>query len=410
MHSGTTWTPGGAGAIRKVLPLTILSALLLIVAVTPAQAQTETVLYNFCSQPNCSDGGDIFSGLTSDGAGNFYGTTGFGVQGNGTVFELSPNGSGGYNETVIHAFCSGGGNSCPDGADPYFSNVIFDSQGNLYGTTSAGGAYGFGVAFELSPLAGTWTETVLYSFANNGDGASPGNGLIMDSAGNLYGTNSAGVFELRPSGGNWTEQVIYSVDGAYDRSGLTMDNSGNIFGVTNSTVFEVSPNGQGGWNANVIYSFPGYARDGSSPASAPVLDQAGSLYGTTAAGGSHNYGTVYKLTSGKNGWTEKRLYSFKSPKKDAGAPFAGVVLDQTGNIYGTTLGGGTDDAGAVFELVPPVGKGKYEEKVLWYFNIADGEWPYGTLILDSAGNLYGTTNDGGSGGYGEYGTVFEVTP
>jgi uncharacterized repeat protein (TIGR03803 family) len=288
--------------------------------------------------------------------------------------------------------------------------VILDSQDNLYGTASAGGAYGFGVAFELSLVGGTWTETVLYSFANDGDGAGPGNGLIMDPTGNLYGTNSAGVFELSPSGGSWTEKVIYSVNGAYNRSGLTMDSSGNIFGVTNSTVFEVSPNGQGGWDSNVIYTFPGYAKDGSAPAAAPVLDQAGNLYGTTAAGGSLDHGTVYKLTRGKNGWTEKRLYSFRSPKKDANEPFAGVVLDQAGNIYGTTVGGGTDDAGAVFELVPPAGKGKYEEKVLWYFNIADGEWPYGSLILDSAGNLYGTTNNGGSGAYGEYGTVFEISP
>ena len=285
-------------AIRAVLALAVFS-MLLFVATRPAQAQTETVLYTFTGG---SDGGGPLPGLTSDGAGNFYATTKFGGDwGYGTVYELSPNRSGGWNQTVLYSFTGGA-----DGGTPYFSNVIFDRVGNLYGTTFAGGAYGYGVVFELSPAGTSWTETVLYTFTGGADGANPENGLIMDAAGKLYGKtlnlgeNDGVVFELSPSGGDWTERAIYTVPGA-SYAGLAMDAAGNIYGTTASTVFELSPNGTGGWNPAVIHTFAGAPTDGYIPEGTPVLDQDGNLYGTTYEGGATNYGTVYMLSPGGNG-------------------------------------------------------------------------------------------------------------
>ena len=394
----------GACAIRGALILAVLSALLLIAA-RPAQSQTEAVLYNFTGG---SDGGDLNSRLTFDGAGNLYGTTYSGGLGYGTVFELSPNGNGGWNETVLYSFTGGA-----DGANPNFSYVMFDSVGNLYGTAANGGANGYGVVFELSPVGTSWTETVLYSFANDGDGANPEAGLIMDPAGNLYGTahGSGVVFELSPSGGGWTEQVIYALPEFElgPSAGLTMDAAGNIFGVGLHAVFELSPNGSGGWNPTVIHTFTGTPHhDGTFAEGTPVLDQAGNLYGTTWEGGANNCGTVYKLSPGNGKWTEEILYSFILNGKNGNFPWGGVVLDAAGNVYGTTLYGGKYgevDAygdGTVFELV-----GGYQEKVLWNFNNTDGRYLFDSLILDSAGRLYGTTQYGGSGGDG---VVFEVNP
>jgi uncharacterized repeat protein (TIGR03803 family) len=387
-----------AAAIRGALTLAVLAALLLIAAF-PAQAQTETVLYNFYYG---SDGAYPIAHLTSDGAGNLYGTTcnyEGGGPGYGTVFELSPNGSGGWKETVLYSFTGGA-----DGSNPIDSGVIFDSVGNLYGTTYQGGANGLGVVFELSPVGGSWTETVLYSFAGGADGANPLTGVIMDRAGNLYGTVSSGaVFELTPSGGGWTEQVIYATEVLEE--GLTMDAAGNIFGAGDSGVFELSPNGNGGWSPTVIYTFCGYLPRPCGPVGTLVLDQAGNLYGTTDFGGSNDNGTVYKLSIGTKGkWTGAILHSFLGGT-DGRDPFAGVVLDAAGDIYGTTHFGGKSDGGTVYELVALFGTTSYREKLLWSFSGWDGYWPLGSLILDSSGKLYGTTVFGGSSGQG---VAFEV--
>jgi|HubBroStandDraft_1064217.scaffolds.fasta_scaffold00803_7 uncharacterized repeat protein (TIGR03803 family) len=420
--------------------LTALIALLLIAA-RPAQAQTETVLYDFCSQANCTDGNVSASGLTPDAAGNLYGTTnaggasteaGFG-NGGGAVYELSPNGSGGWNETVLYSFCSAP--NCTDGFFPTRSPVIFDSAGNLYGTTSLGGASinsncyaGCGVVFELSPSATGWKETVLYNFCSQADctdGNLPFAGVIMDSAGNLYGTTTLSgdpttngvVFKLSPSVGGWTEQVIY--DAGMGWPGLTMDTAGNIFANTVlGTVVEISPNGSGGWTSTVLHTF-GVAPDGAAPTGTLVLDKSGNVYGTTQAGGANNYGTVYELSPGTSGWTESILYSFKS-NNDGRYPVAGVVFDPDGDIYGTTsegsggtLGLGQGGNGTVYELVAPVGNGSYYEKVLWSFDVTDGNYPFDSLLLDSAGNFYGTTEigglPGGPPGYSGFGVAFELS-
>jgi uncharacterized repeat protein (TIGR03803 family) len=386
-------TPGVTPTLRGVMTLAVLSALLLIAA-RPAQAQTEAVLYNFTGV--AGDGSGPQSRLTFHG-GNLYGTTNSGGLGYGTVFELSPNGSGGWNESVLYSFTGG-----TDGANPTYSYVTFDSAGNLYGTAYAGGAVGYGVVYELSPSGATWTETVLHSFASGTDGANPVNGLIMDSTGNLYGTTYNGgsqgngtVFQMTPSGGSWTETVIYQMKSNY--AGLVMDGSGNIFGTNFKSAFKLSPNGKGGWKPTVLYTFGA----GANPNGTVVLDTAGNIYGTTLVGGGN--GNVYKLTLGIGGkYTRTNLYSFSATSVNH--PFAGVILDSAGNVYGTTTQGGIHNDGNVFELVSN-GKGSYKFKVLQAFAGTNGYQPDASLIQDSSGYFYGTTSKGGTDGNG---TVFEV--
>jgi uncharacterized repeat protein (TIGR03803 family) len=386
--------------------IVLLFGLTLAFTGDPAHAQTETVLYSFT---NGSDGAEPLSNLTSDGKGNFYGTAsegGLGANGYGTVFELSPNGSKGWSESTVYAFCSLA--NCTDGAFPY-SDVIFDSAGNLYGTAFSGGANDNGVVFELSPTGKKWKEKVLYSFASGSNEGGPQTGLIMDSSGDLYGTDAAGVFELTPSGKKWTEEMIYQpASYAGLVTGLTMDASGNIYGLGYSSAFELSPNGKGGWNPTVLYNFLSPNGLGPNPVGGPVLDKAGNLYGATYHGGTHHSdGKIFELVHKKTKWTEKVLYDFGGAAGDGANPNAGVVLDSNGNIYGTTLYGGSSNYGTVFELVAPVGTGAYEEKILTSFDGTDGRAPYASLIFDSSGNLYGTTLGGGSSNEG---TVFEVAP
>jgi uncharacterized repeat protein (TIGR03803 family) len=224
---------------------------------------------------------------------------------------------------------------------------------------------------------------------------------------------------VSPSAGGWSARKIFTAGlGVHDfmTADLTMDAAGNIFGASTARVFELSPNGTGGWKSKVIHKFTGGPTDGDGANGTLVFDKAGNLYGTTQVGGSGENGTVYKLSPAKRGkWTEKILYFFEGGSRGAN-PSAGVVLDAAGNIYGTTGGGGSI-YGSVFELVAGVSTGSYEEKVLWSFNGTDGAnpSPYGSLSLDSAGNLYGTTVEGGStegvcGGTDGCGVVFKVTP
>ncbi|HXM11037.1 MAG TPA: choice-of-anchor tandem repeat GloVer-containing protein [Terriglobales bacterium] len=404
--------------MKRIYFICLSLCLITTFAAGPAQALTKGVLYNFQGYVD-DDGSEPNASLTSNGVGNLYGTTQYGGQGYGIVFELSPNGKEGWKETILHTFTGGS-----DGAVPTSSNLIFDSAGNLYGTTESddigsGGPCanaGCGVVFELSPAGGNWTETVLYTFCQQigcTDGSNPINGLIFDTKGNLYGTTLTGgsgsggtVFELSPSGSDWTEQVIYLT--SYNSSaGLTIDATGNIFGATESAVFELSPKHKGGWKSAVIHTFTGGTKDGSGAEETPVLDATGNLYGTTTGGGIYNNGTVYKLSPPKGKWNETILYSFKGGPKDGSLPWAGIVFDAGGNMYGTTLNGGKYGEGTVFELVAPVGEGSYKERVLRSFNYTDGATPYASLVLDVAGTLYGTTQLGGK--Y-ESGVVFEVTP
>ncbi|MGA9527933.1 MAG: choice-of-anchor tandem repeat GloVer-containing protein [Terriglobales bacterium] len=420
--------------MRVVLTLAVFSTMLLIAA-SPAHAQTETVLYNFCSQPNCIDGANPVSSLTPDGAGNFYGTTQEGGANKyGTVFELSPNGNGGYNENVLYSFCSL--SWCADGSYPYAS-LTFDGEGDLYGTTYFGGSYatgpysGYGTVFELRPEGGSecpsgsnagngWCETVLYSFMSTPDGAFPISGLTWDQKGNLYGTTYGGgggngvVYELSPNYLGWNEQVIYN-SGGY--AGVAVDGTGNLYGagaVKDGNVFKLSPNGSGGWNATILHTFHGGPNDGRYPQSTPLIDSSGNIYGTTAGGGSYSAGAVWKLSPVTPGsYTEEILHSFIW--NDGSTPQAAVVLDSSGNLYSTTGIGVKspcyDGCGTVFELV--VSGATYDWEILIPFNGVDGGFPSGSLILNG-GNLYGTTYGGGISsncpGTGGCGVAFQVNP
>ncbi len=415
-----------------------------------APSITEQVLYSFCSQSNCADGANPFAygGLIMDTSGNLYGTTSVGgnATGGGTVFQLTPSDTG-WSETVLYSFCSQ--TNCADGASP-LAGLIMDAAGNLYGTTSAGGtsAPGTGVVFQLTPdPTGTgWTETVLYSFCSQiycADGYQPLGGLIMDGAGNLYGTTRQGdnnpgtcalagscgvVFELTPdpTGTVWTETVLYRfcsqlrcADGVYPYGGLIMDASGNLYGTTNGggandgsqvgpgVVFELTPDATGtAWTETVLHSFfCSNCADGANPAPGLIMDGAGNLYGTTTTGGATGGGTVFQLTPSDTGWSETVLYSFCSQTRCADGlyPYGDLIMDEAGNLYGTTWRGGSGTqliSGVAFELTPDSTGTAWTETVLYNFcsqsNCADGGGPFAGLLMDASGNLYGTTNVGGN--------------
>jgi uncharacterized repeat protein (TIGR03803 family) len=256
---------------------------------------------------------------------------------------------------VLHTFAAP-----PDGANPLFSPVIFDKSGNLYGTTQWGGDFNFGTVFELSPVGASWTATILYSFTGGADGGHPAGGLVMDRAGNLYGTGQTGgangqgtVFMVSPSG---AETLLYSFgsqsgDGSNPYAGLVFDNNGNLYGATYSggakgggTVFKLSPSGA----ETVLYSFGSQSGDGSNPFGGfLIFDNNGNLYGTTVGGGTHGDGTVFKLSPSG---AETVLHSFGSQSGDGSQPWSGLVFDEKGNLYGTTHFGGRYSAGAVFEV------------------------------------------------------------
>lgn len=403
-------------------------AIVLTHLTSPSHAQTFTVLYNF---KGGTDGANPEAGLVMDAKGNLYGTTvdgGTGCAssgGCGTVFKLT-----GKKETVLHRFTGS-----PDGANPS-GGLILDAEGNLYGVTYGGGDNGCGTVFKVTPSG---VETTLFSFCSNREsGGGPNGNLVMDAKGNLYGTTRGGgsgdsgtVFKVDRAG---TGTVLYNfcsktgcTDGELPFAGLIMDAKGDLYGTTldgfagggvgGGTVFKVTKTRK----ENVLYSFcaaPDCA-DGSSPVAGLIMDAKGDLYGTTLFGGTgvcppygpEGCGTVFEVdASGK----EIVLYSFCSTSgcADGENPSAGLFLDTKGNLYGTTLDGGTGNCsggfspgcGTVFEL-----SASGTETVLHSFTgvAPDGALPYSTLIMDANGNLYGTASGGGKFGNG---VVFEITP
>lgn len=420
---------------RLSLSTATLATLAVTAFVTSAWATPqEAVLHSFNN--NAKDGYYSSAGLIFDAAGNLYGTTvegggpGCGGLGCGTVFQLAPGAGGAWTETVLYGF-NGKDGSRPSG------NLIFDAAGNLYGTTAGGGAHGFGTVFQLTPKAGGWTEKILHSFnQNEKDGYVPKAGLIFDAASNLYGTTYGGgahgnygtVFELTPkAGGGWTEKILYSFNskgkgGYYLNAGLIFDAAGNLYGTTfwggNSrcggegcgTVFELTPEAGGDWTEKVLHRFNGM--QGVRPSGGLIFDAAGNLCGTSQLSGGHKSGTVFKLTPKTGVWTEETLHRFNSFEGDGISPLADLVLDVSGNLYGTTYAGGAYGGGTVFELIPTA-NGSWTEKILYSLGRSgDGHYPEAGLILDAVGNLYGTTYYGGTGTGcdGNCGTVFEITP
>lgn len=369
-----------------------------------ARGQTFAVLYTFTSTAH---GEQPDSSLVLDAAGNLYGTTQYGGTngGFGTVFKLDAAGK----ETVLLSFAG-----TPDAEDPY-SGLSRDKAGNLYGTTLYGGTQGgFGTVFKLS--AGG-KEKILHSFAGTPDGEDPRSVLVRDAAGNLYGTTQYGgthggfgtVFKLNAKG---TLTLLHSFAGTPDGedpySGLLRDKAGNLYGTTQyggtsggfGTVFRLDAKGK----LTLLHSFAG-TPDGVNPLAGLLRDAAGNLYGTTQYGGTNGgYGTVFKLNA-KGKLT--LLYSFGG-MPDGQNPYSRLIRDAAGNFYGTTFYGGTSGYGTVF-MLDSAGK----LTVLHSFDYSpDGAHPIAGLILDKAGNLYGTTSAGGdlSCGFSGCGTVFRVTP
>lgn len=321
-------------------------------------AYVATVLYNFTGG---ADGGDPVGGMLVDAAGNIYGTAQLGGGNNvGTLFMLAPDGSGGYTQSVLHSFTGGADGSYPN------PGLIADTSGTIYGTVSYGGS-GNGTVFALTHSGSGFTMSILYTFAGGNDGRRPFGGLVRDAAGNLYGTTSAGgasnagtVFRLAPSGSGYVESVLYTftggADGAYPNGSLAMDAAGNLYGSTvaggvagGGTVFKLAPKTGGGYAQTVLHSFAG-GTDGNNPYCSVYVDAGGSLYGTTISGGASYSGTVFRLVPGTGGsYTQNVLYSFTGGT-DGGQPYAGVVADAAGNIWGLDTVGGASNVGAVFEI------------------------------------------------------------
>jgi uncharacterized repeat protein (TIGR03803 family) len=396
--------------------LTLAVMLVVGIVLTPSvQAQTFSVLHSFTGTP---DGSEPIAGLVMDDAGNLYGTTQLGGSSNGgTVFKVDTTGK----ETVLYNFTDVGTGLSPE------SNLVRDKAGNLYGTTSQGGGTewcegnGCGTVFKVDT---TGKGIVLYSFkGGTTDGCGPYGGLVRDREGNLYGTtvtcgvsNLGTVFRVSTSGKETVLHSFSGTDGAYpELTSLIIDAKGNLYGVAYAggdlscggghgcgVVYKLSKRG----TLTVLYSFAGGAdgaADGCHPQGTPFMDEKGNLYGTTLLCGSANEGIVWKLNkTGK----ETVLYSFTGTVTggDGEFPEAGVIMDAKGNLYGTTIQGGTSgDAGTVYELNE---KGTLT-RLHSFHGEPDGAAPWGGLIRDTKGNLYGACYLGGSD---HNGTVWKLTP
>jgi uncharacterized repeat protein (TIGR03803 family) len=379
----------------------------------------ENVILRF----NKTHGSYPSSGLTSDSAGNLYGTTTVGGAANcGTAFELSPGSGGKWTQTVLYSF-----KGCQFPGPSPFGTMVFDKVGNLYGAAH-GDFNGSGLVFELSKgTGGTWSESVIHSFSPSEGG--PSGDLTWDSNGNLYGTTSVDatgfdgeVFELSPQpDGSWKETVLYAFPSptgvGFPTGGVVFDNKGNLYGPTffgiggsgsYGAIYELSPQANGPWTLTIVYNATSF--NGSFPSSRLTFDSIGNLYGTT---NQQNYGEVFELspTSGGGQWKETTIHSFASGS-DGRFPQGTLIFDASGNLYGTATYGGLGCnqslCGVVYRLTPQSG-GIWKETILHQFeSAADGSEPQQGLLLDNAGHLFGTTSYGG-GRYG-YGTVFEINP
>jgi uncharacterized repeat protein (TIGR03803 family) len=362
----------------------------------PPGAQSAVTAYGFTG---LADGGGAQGRIIADAKGNLYGVGSFGGnvsacggQGCGVVYELSSNADGTFSESVLYAFAGGS-----DGVDPV--GVAFDGKGNLFGATAYGGSstcsvfgnQGCGIVFELSPNAnGGWTETILYTFNGAGDGSVPAGAVTLDAKGNVFGSAAFGgtissictlgcgtIFRLSPKqGGTWTFSRVYDFTfprGAGPAGELAIDSAGNLYGVTvgggrglsacsfNScgTVFELENVSKGTYRQLLLHAFTG-GPDGANPNASVILDAAGNVYGTAGFGGpsicSFGCGTVYKLSPASGGgWIFHRLYGFTG--FDGADPDGDLIMDATGNLYGTTVSG-AQSYGNIFELSPPAASNK----------------------------------------------------
>ena len=325
--------------------------------------------------------------------------------------------------TQIYSFAGGNDGEYLD------TELVMDSAGNLYGTSVQGGTHGSGTVFQLAPSGSGWTHTVLYNFTGGADGGEPYKGVTLDAQGNLVGTAVTGgsgsceggcgvVFKLTNSGGVWTQSVIHAFTGGNDGSGpgspVAFDKRGNIYGTTPTggakgfgVVYKMRPGANGSWNLTVIHSFTGGTDGLGGSASRLLLDAAGNVYGVNTVGGANGFGNVYELSpSGSGKWQLTTLYSFKD-QPDGASPYGGLIFDKSGNLYGTSYYAGANDLGTVYKLTHS--NGAWTESVLYSFKGgSDGDSPISTLVSDAKGNLYATTSDGGAAGCG-CGTIFRLS-
>jgi len=369
--------------------------------------------------------GGLYGGLTLGPNGNLYGTTsGGGDYGYGSIFEMTRNAKGEWSVITLHSF-DGSDGSSPD------ADLVFGATGSLYGTAPDGGTYDHGTIFALDPSFGGWNFSVLYNFCRQyhcPDGGGPFGGLIVNKAGVLYGTTVSGgayggvVYGLSHDSDGWNERVLYnfgsgSHDGSDPLDTLTVNKSGDLYGTTfyggaygYGTVFRVTHASGDSWKERLLYSFcPGGfpCIDGMHPYAGVIFDNSGNLYGTTTQGGHNSCGethcgTVFKLTRSQGRWKETVLYEFPNPETGS-VPTGGVVRDKAGNLYGATVAGGVGNCpggcGVAYKLASrPHGNWKYT--VLHKFTGGDGWQPLGGLIFDSEGDLYGTA----------YSRAFEIMP
>lgn len=403
----------------------VMCAVLAAVSVLPGlagQANDVEVLHHFGED----DGEYPDTDLVMDAEGNLYGMT---VQGgdfnSGTVFRLAPTPTG-WVESILYSFTSGA-----DGGQPY-GGVTLDAEGNIYGTTVVGGSYagcpedGCGVVFKLTKTGAGYTQRVIHAFqGGEADGSGPGGPLSFDAEGNLYGMTPGGgafgmgvLFQLAPTpAGGWVETVIHhftgaQVGGSPSKARLLIDESGEIFAVGTvggafgvGMVFQLSPEAGGGWTFRTLYSFQGQP-DGIFPYGGLVRDAEGSFYGTTYYGGSMDLGVVYKLANVEGVWTETVLHHFLGGS-DGSYPISALTFGGHGQLYGTTsTGGGPGSQGTIFMLTPAA-NGGWRESVVHAFDGTDGELPYAGLLADRRGNFYGSAVYGGKDGDG---TIFRFTP
>jgi uncharacterized repeat protein (TIGR03803 family) len=399
----------------------ILAAFVLSVCSLGWATYSESVIYTFTDENG--DASTPYGGLVLDHAGDLYGMTSQGgAFGAGAVYELTPNNSGGWTESVIYSFTGGS-----DGSSPV-SGLAIDQTGNLYGTTHFGGNSGCscGTVFELKSTSGGWQYNLLYTFTGGDDGSFPWASLTLDASGNVYGVAFEGgsralgtAFSLRPTaGGRWSFELLHTFSGGKDGSSpttnLTFDAEGNLYGTTEQgggssnckmgcgTAYELTPTA-GRWRETVLHSFTG-AAGGQYPNGGLIFDSAGNLYGVAGGGGLHGQGTVYELSPSSGRWESRVLHNFIG-KPDGAAPQGSLIFDSAGNLYGTTDGGGAG-FGTAFELSPSAGKWNFLLLHTFYVSHSDAAEPTGGLIMDSSGNLYGAA----SGGNFSAGVVFELSP
>ena len=393
--------------------MAIAIASILTIAAPTGSAQTVKILYS-------STGPSPQANVTFDAAGDLFWTANY------LINELTP-GSGGswsYSEP-FDSYNYNNYESDPEGT------VVFDSAGNMYAAVGPA-RDNDGYILELTPAAGgTWTPQTIYAFPPTATyGSSPYAGLIFDTAGNLYGTTAYGgaygaqysggtVFELSPqAGGGWKHQILHSfgngTDGSIPVTKLILDSAGNLYGATESggiysqgTVYKLTKQPSGAWKEQILHHF-GSGTDGQSPIQQIAMDAGGAIYGTTTGGGLYGQGAAFELIQQENGaWKENLIHSFGSGT-DGSGPYSGVTLDAAGHVYGTTFFGGTLGGGVLFELIPHGNGAAFAEKIVHDFVASgDGTNPLAGVTFDSSGNIFGTTEGGGANGEG---IVYEIVP